>query len=158
MHRRGWRENSRMFRARNRALGAFRPWRIVLVLCLVLGGVAVGSAGRVRDLFVRKEYRTTTHEGRPAIMWECRRMWTETILEAIWYDEVTGMQVRRFVHAGGEYRDTLWTLDGSVRRQAGGSLIWKEEPPWWWGETDQGQPNAPWVLEGQSLIAWLSDR
>ena len=55
-------------------------------------------------------------------------------------------------------RVTTWS-EGSIYSQREGVLlgppsVLRFEPPWRWGETDQTEPTAPWVLAGETQTAW----
>ena len=52
---------------------------------------------------------------------------------------------------------TSWRGSGEILSQTTGvapNLTSRRAPPWSWGETDQTEPTAPWVLEGKTVDEW----
>ena len=76
------------------------------------------------------------------------------VLECCWRLE-TGMPSHRtYTYSDLSWRRTEWRTNGTVYQQRLRSGEVRGKPPWLWGDSDQSEPTAPWILEGMTFDAW----
>ncbi len=103
-----------------------------------------------------REYVRTGPEDDPYLGYVTKRRWSDTGIPEgpleLWYAE-SGLPERRGAISSGIYYCTWWNPDGSMGAQIDGN-IFREEPPWLWGVTDQTEPSAPWIKDGITAEEW----
>ena len=108
--------------------------------------------------------RRSLCQGHPVRGWVRVKRWTEPSVEhgeLIVYHEHTGFKAADAQYIDGQLaKSTSWYPNGTVSLQwdyfdESGRVtnvpVSRDEPPWWWGVTDQTEPTAPWWnSEGRS--------
>ena len=87
--------------------------------------------------------------------WQRRSRETGLLLLEQRFCVLSGFKTLEMVGKGDMTRTTEWSKDGRVLGQwqikgAGANITVEEcnDPPWWWGITDQSAPSAPaWILD-----------
>lgn len=142
--------------------GATAPRRssrqaIIVGLILIAGSVPVVIHGPAlwRAIVISRDYYETTTEGERVVGWSEYHLFREAPVKTALFHVSTGFQCMQSSTVDGETRQTRWDSRGRVQEQWRSGLRFRNQPPWWWGVTDQGAPTAPWHAEGTSAEEWL---